>query len=85
MECGRRPDSALIRVHTTSVSKTRANGDLSAARDAETIDLQPGDWVEVRPFEAIAPTLDEEQKHGGLLFVPGMKQFCGRAPGSSGG
>ncbi len=60
------------------VSKTRADGDLSAAPDADTIDLQPGDWVERRPIEEIAPILDEEQKHGGLIFVPGMKQFRGQ-------
>lgn len=62
------------------VSKTGVDGNLSTAPapDAGTTDLQPGEWVEVRPFEEIATTLDEGRKHEGLLFMPEMKQFCGQ-------
>ncbi len=41
-------------------------------------DLGPGDWVAVRPFREIAPTLDKSGKYKGLYFMPEMKKFCGR-------
>jgi len=45
---------------------------------AEVLDLQPGEWVEVRPETEIAATLDGQSKHRGLLFSVEMRRFCGR-------
>ncbi|WP_298667424.1 hypothetical protein [uncultured Methanofollis sp.] len=44
----------------------------------ENLDLQPGDWVEVKPFEEISVTLDENGRHKGLFFMRGMDKFCGQ-------
>ncbi|MFB3812898.1 MAG: hypothetical protein ACE14L_02210 [Terriglobales bacterium] len=40
--------------------------------------LQPGDWVEVRPYEEIVQTLDQSGRCQGLLFMPGMRLYCGQ-------
>lgn len=44
----------------------------------ETLDLKPGDLVEVRPLEEIQATLDVNGKHRGLYFMRGMDLFCGK-------
>ena len=44
----------------------------------ETLDLQPGEWVEVRSAEEIFDTLDERGKLKGLGFNLEMIEFCGR-------
>jgi hypothetical protein len=46
--------------------------------DGEQLDLQPGEWVEVRPEEEIARTLDANGKHRGLTFTYEMAQYCGK-------
>lgn len=43
----------------------------------EIAPLEPGEWVEVRPFEEIIETLDAERRFRGLYFMPEMEQFCG--------
>lgn len=45
---------------------------------AKTLDLRPGDWVEVRPLKEIFATLDIQDKLKGLRFTPEMAKFCGR-------
>jgi hypothetical protein len=40
--------------------------------------LKRGDRVEVLPLEEIVKTLDEKGRSGGLKFVRGMQQFCGK-------
>jgi len=40
--------------------------------------LQPGDWVEVKSLREIHQTLDAQGRHRGLLFMPGMSEYCGR-------
>jgi hypothetical protein len=42
------------------------------------LNLQPGEWVEVRSIDEISRTLDDKGKHKGLLFMPEMKNFCGK-------
>ena len=37
-----------------------------------------GDWVEVRSFEEILPTLDSNACLEGMPFMPEMQQFCGQ-------
>lgn len=45
---------------------------------AEALDLQPGEWVEVKPLHEIVATLDEKGKNRGLHFFPDMSRHCGR-------
>jgi hypothetical protein len=40
--------------------------------------LRPGEWVEVRSEEEILATLDAGGAIEGLLFMPEMRQYCGR-------
>lgn len=46
--------------------------------EEEVLDLQPGEWVEVKPMQDILSTLDSQGKLRGLAFLPGMYPFCGR-------
>ena len=50
----------------------------SPACPDEVLDLQPGEWVEVRPLEEILQTLDPYGRRRGLVFTPEMKQHCGK-------
>jgi hypothetical protein len=43
----------------------------------ESLDLQPGEWVEVKPMNEIVETLNETGYNRGLLFSPDMRLFCG--------
>ena len=42
------------------------------------LQLAPGDWVEVKSYEQIRQTLDENQRHRGMLFMPEMAEYCGK-------
>jgi hypothetical protein len=44
----------------------------------EVLKLQPGELVEVKSFQEIVDTLDEKACHRGLLFMRGMRGFCGQ-------
>ncbi|MFN0155199.1 MAG: hypothetical protein ACKVUT_12560 [Gaiella sp.] len=46
--------------------------------DGEKLDLQVGEWVEVRSAEEIGRTLDEHGKHRGLHFSTEMLRACGK-------
>ena len=50
----------------------------TANRDSDALNLQPGDWVEVRSAKEIFSTLDAQGKHLGLSFTREMVKFCGR-------
>jgi hypothetical protein len=43
-----------------------------------SLNLQPGDWVEVKSKEEILETLDEKGRFRGLYFMPGMAVHCGK-------
>src|SRR5579863_8078893 len=45
---------------------------------AEGLNLQPGEWVEVKSMESIIETLDERGYNRGLYFSPDMRLWCGR-------
>ncbi len=47
------------------------------ARDPEVLHLQPGERVQVRSEEEIRQTLDADERHRGLLWMPDMARFCG--------
>lgn len=49
-----------------------------AATQPMTLDLQPGELVEVRSPAEIGPTLDDAGFNRGLLFTPEMLASCGR-------
>jgi len=42
----------------------------------ETLNLQPGEWAQVRSIDEISATLDENNKYKGLYFMPEMEKFC---------
>jgi hypothetical protein len=44
----------------------------------ENLNLQPGEWVEVKPLESIIETLDESGRNRGLFFSPDMRLWCGQ-------
>ena len=46
--------------------------------DGETLDLQPGERVEVRSVDEIGRTLDAGGRHRGLTFTDEMAQYCGK-------
>jgi len=48
------------------------------SHSSETLNLQPGDWIEVRSLKEIFTTLNTQGKLKGLRFTPEMTQFCGR-------
>ena len=45
---------------------------------AESLNLQPGELVEVKSRDSIVATLNERGANRGLAFFPGMHLFCGR-------
>ncbi len=50
------------------------------ARDSvsgETLALQPGELVEVKSVDEILATLDPNRRHKGLLWMTGMRKYCG--------
>jgi hypothetical protein len=44
----------------------------------ESLSLQPGESVEVKPLESIIDTLNEKAYNRGLWFSPGMHLMCGK-------
>jgi hypothetical protein len=44
----------------------------------ETLNLQPGEWVEVKPIKSIFKTLDHHANNRGLWFSPNMRLLCGQ-------
>jgi hypothetical protein len=47
-------------------------------RKSEALNLQPGEWVEVRSVKEIFTTLDKEGKLRGLRFTREMAKYCGK-------
>jgi hypothetical protein len=56
--------------------RLRASGKSTTTEAA--LNLQPGEWVEVKPIQTIIETLDEHGKNRGLYFSPDMRLWCGR-------
>lgn len=44
----------------------------------ETLNLQPGELVEVRPYAEIEQTLDPDLRNRGMQFMPEMERACGQ-------
>jgi hypothetical protein len=45
---------------------------------SESLNLRPGEWVEVKPMSRILETLDRRAMNRGLFFAPEMRRWCGR-------
>jgi len=45
---------------------------------SQSLHLQPGEFVEVKPMHNIRETLDERAFNRGLFFTPSMKNLCGQ-------
>jgi len=43
-----------------------------------SLNLQPGEWVQVKSIDEIFKTLDEKKRYRGLYFMPEMQNFCGK-------
>jgi hypothetical protein len=44
----------------------------------DSLNLQPGEWVEVKSMNSIIETLDERGLNRGLYFSPDMRLLCGQ-------
>ncbi len=65
---------------STALSSARKNIPAVAPSLAEEVlNLQPGEWVEVKSREEILATLDVNGKSRGLRFVPEMFEYCGHS------
>ena len=53
-------------------------GKANMTSGTETLNLQPGELVEVRSVKEIFATLNKHGKLKGLRFTPEMVKFCGR-------
>ncbi len=51
---------------------------VSSRISSECLNLQPGEWVEVRSEDEIRTTLDSKARTRGLFFMDEMRQYCGR-------
>ena len=49
----------------------------SRTTPAESLDLQPDEWIEVKSIEKIIETLDKTGRNRGLYFSPNMRLLCG--------
>ena len=54
------------------------HGDTAASPKHPTLDLQPGEWVQVKSPDEIEATLNNDGKHRGLYFDREMLPFCGK-------
>jgi hypothetical protein len=43
-----------------------------------SLNLQPGEWIEVKSLAKISETLNQRARNSGLYFTPGMSSECGR-------
>lgn len=44
----------------------------------ESLNLQPGEWVQVKPLSEIRKTLNARGRNRGLHFSPDMSRYCGQ-------
>jgi hypothetical protein len=74
----KRVSSSGAKVKHISVHDPHETGTPMANATDGTLDLQPGDLVEVRSEKEILDTLDGEGKLRGLRFTTEMRPFCGK-------
>jgi hypothetical protein len=61
----------------THSSENPSGSSGTKTRKGESLNLQVGDWVEVRTEDEIKEMLDKHGKTRGLRFMPEMWKFCG--------
>jgi hypothetical protein len=66
----------LLGISQTSSAPTSAAQPLPA--EQEVLHLRPGEWVEVKSEQEILANLDGERRYKGLMWMAGMRKFCGR-------
>jgi hypothetical protein len=67
------PTTRLARLFFRNQQKS-----VSSDKRGGSLQLEVGDWVEVRTAKEILATLDQHGKFKGLTFTPEMMKFCGR-------
>jgi hypothetical protein len=69
-----------VQAATGGIPFPRQKGKIPAKQPTprRDLDLQPGDWVRVRPYEEILATLDTRLSNRGLWFDAELVPFCGR-------
>jgi len=55
------------------------------ATPVESLNLQSGEWIEVKSLKSILETLNEAGHNRGLYFSPDMRLLCGGSTGSRDG
>jgi hypothetical protein len=81
---GRRGPAAIVRRLGSRASKAcralyqkGSAGPVRPESEPEVLHLQPGELVQVKSEQEIRATLDEDDRHRGLLWMPDMARFCG--------
>jgi len=64
-----------VRILGRLIAKKEETG---LAEPSEVLDLQPGEWVEVRSAKEILATLDQTGRLKGLGIMSEMVKFCGK-------
>jgi hypothetical protein len=64
-------------IHPNKPVAGRTSKTFSLSPENNTLNLQPGEWAQVRSIDEISATLDENNKYKGLYFMPEMEKFCG--------
>jgi len=59
-------------------NKSRNSKATVPAAYIDILNLQPGELVQVKNYDEISATLDENGLNKGLLWMPTMQKFCGR-------
>ncbi|MBP8304439.1 MAG: hypothetical protein KBE04_09965 [Phycisphaerae bacterium] len=54
-----------------------SDGADGAAAEGECLGLQPGELVQVKTIEEVLATLDVRRRNKGLLWMTGMRRYCG--------
>jgi hypothetical protein len=53
-------------------------GNEKLPNDSDVLGLRPGELVEVKSIDDILATLGPDRKYKGLLWMTGMRKFCGK-------
>jgi len=65
-------------IYPQKTIKTKTSSTVAPPSESPPLNLQPGEWVQVRSIDEISVTLDEKGKYKGLYFMPEMEEFCGK-------
>ncbi len=64
--------------HSSGASRRVATNAHGRTKTGPSLNLQPGELVEVRSEEEILPSLDGSSRSCGLLFMSAQRQYCGK-------